>query len=126
MKATFGPSEESPEYAVQQISFLARREVNLLMTTHGDVSYGEGDPLKRCAEAEQELLQARELAAGFGQDVQPIEAKLAWVRQTRKSRNQSAAAAAPWPRPRPCRRPRPGAQADRRKAWPSWTWPAAN
>ncbi len=84
LKASFGPNEESPEYALQQIAFLARRESARLMVHACDmVSYGEGDPLKRCAAAEQELIQARELAAGFGQDVQPIEAKMAWVRQTR-------------------------------------------
>jgi general secretion pathway protein D len=84
LKATFGPTEDSPEYALQQIAFLARRE-SARLTVHAcdTVSYGDGDPLKRCSDAEQELLQAHTLAAGFGQDVQPIEAKMAWVRQVR-------------------------------------------
>ncbi|HBI41705.1 MAG TPA: hypothetical protein DDY78_02480, partial [Planctomycetales bacterium] len=84
LKATFSPTEDSPEYALQQIAFLARRE-SARLTVHAcdTVSYGDGDPLKRCSDAEQELLQARTLADGFGQDVQPIEAKMAWVRQVR-------------------------------------------
>ena len=84
LHATFGPNEESPDYAVQQCSFLAHREINRLMYHATEtINSGEGDPLKRCAQAEQELLQARELTTGFGQDAQPVEAKLGWVRQWR-------------------------------------------
>ncbi len=82
LKAKFGPGEESPEYTLQQVAFLARRESAVIITHACDtVNYGDGDPLKRCVAAEQELLAARELATAFGQDVQPIEVKLAWVRQ---------------------------------------------
>ncbi len=84
LHATFGPNEESPDYAVQQCAFLAHREINRLMYHATEtINYGEGDPLKRCTQAEQELLQARELTTGFGQDAQPVEAKLTWVRQWR-------------------------------------------
>ena len=94
LKATFKPGEESPEYALEQIAFLARQRTAKLTVHACDmVSYGAGDPVKRCDAAETELLQARELAAGFGQDVQPIDAKMTWVRQTRNVVMKQPAAA---------------------------------
>jgi type II secretory pathway component GspD/PulD (secretin) len=84
LKATFGAKEESPEYAVTQCAFLATREIKRLMVHATEtIQYTDGDPLQRCALAEQDLLKARELAAGFGLDGQPIEVKLTWVRQNR-------------------------------------------
>ncbi len=84
LHATFGPNEESPDYALSQCAFLAHREINRLMVHATDsINCGDGDPLQRCTLAEHDLLQARELANGFGQDAQPVEAKLTWVRQRR-------------------------------------------
>ncbi len=84
LRATFGPNEESPDYALQQCAFLGRREIARLMVHATEtINYSGGDPVKNCAQAEQDLLQARELANGLGQDGQPVELKLTWVRQVR-------------------------------------------
>ena len=44
-------------------------------------------------EAEQDLLQARQLAGSFGQDTQPVEAKLRWLSQLASGGRQPPVAA---------------------------------
>ena len=84
LHASFGPTEESPELALQELNGMAHREVSRLMTQASDaVTYGEGDPLARCAKAQQNLLQARELVAAFGQDGRAVEDAMARVSQVR-------------------------------------------
>src|SRR5262249_15288650 len=80
--ATFGPDEVSPEMVYQQVALQVRRDVEGLMReAHDLASYGAGEPTARCAQAEAKLQQARQLAASFGQDTQPVEQKMAWLRQ---------------------------------------------
>ena len=77
LHATFGPNEESPDYALLAVRFLARREINRLMIHATEsIHYGDGDPLKRCAQAEQDLLQARELATASARTPSPSRCKL--------------------------------------------------
>ena len=84
LHASFGPTEESPELALQELNGMARGEVSRLMTQASDtVNYGQGDPLARCAKAQQDLLQARELAVAFGQDGRAVEDTMARVSQVR-------------------------------------------
>lgn len=69
---------------MQELNGLARREVSRLLTQASDtVNYGQGDPLARCAKAQQDLLQARELAVAFGQDGRAVEDAMARVSQVR-------------------------------------------
>ena len=96
--------------------FLAHREINRLMVHATEsIHYGDGDPLKHCTQAEQDLLQARELSNGFGQDPQPIEVQLTWVRQCRAVVLKQPAPAQPG-----------AADGAEPKGRPSWTWPAAS
>ena len=84
LHASFGPTEESPELALQELNGMARREVSRLMTHASDaVNFGEGDPLARCASAQHDLLQARQLAAAFGQDGRAVEDAMDRVNQVR-------------------------------------------
>src|SRR5262249_21017922 len=79
--ATFAPNEVGPELVYQQVALEARQRVDTLMRQASDgVAQGAGDTATRCRQAEARLNQARELAAAFGHDVQPIDRHLAEVR----------------------------------------------
>ncbi len=85
LKAAFGPDEISPEIVDQQISHGVRRRVDeLVKESHQMVSSPAATPpqmAERCRAAEEKLMQARQLAATFGQDVKPVELKIAYVRE---------------------------------------------
>jgi type II secretory pathway component GspD/PulD (secretin) len=82
--AAFRPDEESPEVVYQQVAFRAHQVIEILMRQANEtLRYGREDQPTRLCNAEQALLQARQLAAAFGQDVQPVDRSLAWVRQQR-------------------------------------------
>jgi len=84
--ATFRPDEDNPNQLYQQVAFLARQRTESLVHHAGEtIRYGTQAPAARCQEAEKDLLQARQLAAAFGQDMQPIEQTDAAVRQLRSS-----------------------------------------
>jgi type II secretory pathway component GspD/PulD (secretin) len=77
----FGPDEVSPELVYQQINLQVRQRIDgLVRQAHETASYGKGDPQSRYREAEGQLNEARDLARTFGQDMQPINARLAELR----------------------------------------------
>ncbi len=80
----FQANEEGPQTIYQQAAVRAHQEVDRLVAQAGEtVRFGGDDPQARLRRAEQELLQARQLAATFGLDVQTVDRSLAWVRQQR-------------------------------------------
>ncbi|HTU19011.1 MAG TPA: hypothetical protein VMG10_13200, partial [Gemmataceae bacterium] len=83
---SFRPDEESPSQVYQQIAFLASQRIDSLVHHAGEIlRYGTQAPTTRCQEAERDLSQARQLAAAFGQDMQPIDLTLRMVEQLRKT-----------------------------------------
>ncbi len=80
----FGPNEDSPDLAMQQVAATARTRIDILVNHASEmVGHGQGDATMRYQKAEEELLQAHQLAAAFGLDTQPVNSKLEWVRQLR-------------------------------------------
>jgi type II secretory pathway component GspD/PulD (secretin) len=80
VRATFGPGEESPDVAMQNLAAEARWQVEWLVREAVRVTGTTGpDMNRRFQNAEKALFQARTLAAGFGLDVGPVEARLDWV-----------------------------------------------
>lgn len=79
--AAFDPSEDRPERAMQELAALAEKQIeNLKQAATDCASEGSSDPA-RYLQSERQLTQARQIAIAFGLDLQPIEVKLAWVRQ---------------------------------------------
>ena len=79
--ATFNADEVSPDAVYQQIAVDIRKQIEVLMRQSYDVvMYGQGDLAKRYLAAEAKLNQARQMAQASGQDVQPIDRRLADVR----------------------------------------------
>lgn len=94
--AAYGPGEDNPDLALQQVSASARQKVEALVKHATETAgRGTGDPAARCQKAEEELLQARQLAAAFGQDTMPVDGKIEWVRQLRSPTPAVAKAAGP-------------------------------
>jgi type II secretory pathway component GspD/PulD (secretin) len=86
LSVTFRPDEETPDQLYPQIAFRARQRIESLVHHAGEtIRYGTQAPAARCQEAEKDLAQARQLAAAFGQDMQPIERTEIAVRQLRSS-----------------------------------------
>ncbi len=82
--AAFAPGEETPEMLYQQIALRARQRVDDLVGRATEtMRYGHGDMTIRLQKAEQDLVQARILVAGFGQDATNVDKLLATVRQQR-------------------------------------------
>ncbi len=80
LAVTFGPTEDSPEQAVLQLSSLCYKRVDGLMQQAADFLTVSADA-DRFRKAEDNLLQARQLALSFGLDVQPMDSRLAQLRQ---------------------------------------------
>ncbi len=79
--ATFTTDEVSPDTVYQQIAVDIRNGIDSMMRQSYDtVMYGKGDLATRYRDAETKLDLARQMAQASGQDVQPIEQRLAQVR----------------------------------------------
>lgn len=77
--ATFLPDEDRPERALLELAGLAQKRIEGLMTSATELTTG-GDPA-RLARAEETLAQARALAVGFALDTQPIDGRVATIRE---------------------------------------------
>jgi type II secretory pathway component GspD/PulD (secretin) len=76
--------EDGPDLISQQIAARARQKVDMLVSQAKEtLRSGSGDPQVRLQKAEESLAQARQLAVTFGQDLQPVDQLLVWVRQQR-------------------------------------------
>lgn len=78
--AAFGPTEDSPELAIQQINERAARMVAGLVNTAGETLVSStGNPAEVAQKVEGSLQEARTLAVTFGLDTQPVDIQLAAV-----------------------------------------------
>ena len=83
---SFRPDEDNPNDLYQQIAFQARQRIDSLVHHASEtLRYGTQAPAARCQEADKDLVQARQLAAAFGQDMQPIERTALMVSQMRRT-----------------------------------------
>jgi type II secretory pathway component GspD/PulD (secretin) len=81
--ASFSAEEVTPEQVLLQLSAIARQQIDGFMLKANDfMSRASADP-RNYTEAENCLMQARQLAVGFGQDTITLDSKLSWVKQTR-------------------------------------------
>jgi len=80
----FSLDEDNPGSLSMELAAQARQRIDVLIHNAVEATtYNKGEPMAQHQKAENDLLEAQQLAQGFGQDCQPIERKLAWVRQTR-------------------------------------------
>ncbi|HEY7425906.1 MAG TPA: hypothetical protein VH682_16870, partial [Gemmataceae bacterium] len=94
----FRADEDNPNLLYQQTAFLARQRIDGLVHHAGEIiRYGTQAPAVRCQQAEKDLGQARQLAAAFGQDMQPIERTLLMVNQLRNGGGVTLVGAPPTP-----------------------------
>jgi type II secretory pathway component GspD/PulD (secretin) len=90
--AAFGPGEVSPEMVYQEVAASVRRRVDSLVRQADETAaYGTGDPQVRYQQAEARLVEARQLAANFGQDLQPVDQRLAQMRRMRAAKGPEMA-----------------------------------
>jgi type II secretory pathway component GspD/PulD (secretin) len=83
---SFRPDEDNPNDLYQQVAFQARQRIDSLVHHASEtLRYGTQAPATRCQEADKDLVQARQLAAAFGQDMQPIERTALMVSQMRRT-----------------------------------------
>jgi type II secretory pathway component GspD/PulD (secretin) len=82
LNAVYGPEEDRPEQALVQLASLAGKRIESLMGEAEDCAATAAGDASRLAKAEANLVQARELAVGFGLDTFRIDAKLGQMRQT--------------------------------------------
>ena len=92
--ATWGPDEDQPERALVQLADLASRRIEHLTQHATDLAATASVDPGRFRQAEDTLIQARQLAVGFALDTQAIDAKMSWVQRMR-SEMAAAPAAAP-------------------------------
>jgi type II secretory pathway component GspD/PulD (secretin) len=83
MHVVFSPTEDSPELALIQLSALGYKQIDGLMQQAADYQQAAAGNPGNYAQAEAGLLQARQLAAGFGFDTAPVEARLKGLAQQR-------------------------------------------
>jgi type II secretory pathway component GspD/PulD (secretin) len=81
LNVAFGSNEDSPQLALLQLAAQAQQRIDALARQAADLTAAAASDPTRYGMAENCLLQAQHLAAGFGLDAQPIESRLAWVRQ---------------------------------------------
>ena len=80
LHVVFNPGEETPETVMQSLAAEARFQVEWLVREVVNQTGSTGpDMAVRFQKAEQMLVQARSLAAGFGFDARPIDGHLEWV-----------------------------------------------
>jgi Flp pilus assembly secretin CpaC len=90
--ASFAAEDDQPEAALAQLADSAHQRIEQLLQEAMDfVATAFMDP-SRYQKAEDNLVQARQLAAGFTMDAQPIDSKLSWVQRTRKQAMAQTAA----------------------------------
>ncbi len=78
--ADFGPTEDSPELAIQQINDRAAREVARLVNEASETLVSSsGTPAETASKVEPKLAEARSLAVAFGLDTQPIDVQTAAI-----------------------------------------------
>jgi type II secretory pathway component GspD/PulD (secretin) len=97
--AVFGADEDRPELALIQLAGLASKQIEGLLQEATDNAVTAAINPVRYQKAEADLVKARQLADSFGLDTQPIDNKMAWVRQTRHSGLGHGAAAGVKPGP---------------------------
>ena len=102
LKVQFSVEEERPEMVLLQLTEAAKKQVDALCQQATDYTVTADRDGKRYKMAEEALVSARRLAAGFALDTQPVDVKMAWVRQTISSPTRRPAL-----RPAVLRRPRP-------------------
>jgi type II secretory pathway component GspD/PulD (secretin) len=106
--ATFAPGEDTPEFLSQHLAFRARQRIDALVGRANEtLRFGSGDLAGRMAKAEEDLTQARRLAAGFGQDTSGVDRLLVVVRQQRGAASAVASGPAPATVPAPAAAPVP-------------------
>jgi type II secretory pathway component GspD/PulD (secretin) len=81
---TFGPNEDSPEFALSQLSGQASQEIQTLVTQADRMVLGSNDP-GRLPTAAGLLQQAHRLCVAFSFPVSPVEQKLTWIAQAQQS-----------------------------------------
>lgn len=91
----FQPGEETPESVLGRLSVACSKRVRaLLAQADQQAALGAANP-RHLDEALQSLEQARQLAAAFGQDLQPIQEKIAAVQRLRGPATAGAAPPGP-------------------------------
>jgi type II secretory pathway component GspD/PulD (secretin) len=84
LNAIYNPLEERPDQILAQLSAACSHRIDGLVQQANDtISAGPLDAT-RYERVVADLTQARQMAAGFGLDTQPVDAKLTWVRQARE------------------------------------------
>ncbi len=89
LNVQFTVEEERPEMVLLQLTEAAKKQVDSLCQQATDFAVTGAADTIRYKKAEESLVQARRLAAGFALDTQPVDVKMAWVRQT-IDRNQGS------------------------------------
>lgn len=84
LKAHFEANEERPERALAQLVEVVHRQIDGLVREATDLAATGRETPGSFERAEDNLVQAGQLAVGFGLDPQAVEAKWAWVRQCRQ------------------------------------------
>jgi type II secretory pathway component GspD/PulD (secretin) len=80
--AVYAADEFSPTLFLQQLALEVSQQVNALMQQAEEkAAHGPADEQARRKQAQELLAQARELATQFGQDADPVNQKIAWLRQ---------------------------------------------
>jgi type II secretory pathway component GspD/PulD (secretin) len=80
LNASFGTEETTPERMLLELASLCEKKIEGLLQEATDyVAAGKDDPAS-IQKAENNLVQARGLATGFGLDPHSIETKMAWLR----------------------------------------------
>jgi type II secretory pathway component GspD/PulD (secretin)/tetratricopeptide (TPR) repeat protein len=82
LNVQFSMDEERPEIVLLQLTESAKKQVDALCQQATDYTLTADRDGKRYKMAEEALVSARRLAAGFALDTQPVDVKMAWVRQT--------------------------------------------
>jgi len=85
LNVTFAVDEETPDRVLLELASLCKQRVESLVQQAGDYAATAQQDAARFQKAEADLNQARELAKTFGLDAQPIEVKVAWVKQQQTS-----------------------------------------
>jgi type II secretory pathway component GspD/PulD (secretin) len=82
LNVQFSVDEERPEMVLLQLTEAAKKQVDALCQQATDYTVTADRDNQRYKKAEESLISARRLAAGFALDTQPVDVKMAWVRQT--------------------------------------------
>jgi type II secretory pathway component GspD/PulD (secretin) len=91
----FGADEPGPDQVLLRLTAQAHRRIEHLMQEATDLAATGFTDASRYERAQENLIQAQQLAVGFALDTQAIDAKLSWVRHIR----EQALAAPQTPRP---------------------------